>query len=79
MKPFGCQDMTAMEVAEAVQLYLDGGGARQIAAEYKRHPVTVRRLVRELGLYRGPRHVYRGPRAYLVQRMLASYPPELHP
>lgn len=79
MKPSGCPDMTAIEVAEAIQLYLDGALLRQVAAEYGRHFTTIDRLLRGLAITRRPRHKYRGPRAYLVKRMLASYPPELHP
>lgn len=78
MKPVGCRDMTAMEWAQAVQLYLDGATAAEVAAEYGRHRSTISNFIRDAGLRHG-RRFYKGPRARLVAKMLANYPPELHP
>lgn len=78
MKSHDSPYMTAMEWAEAVQLYLDGATAAEVAAEYRRHKSTIFNILKAAGLARG-RRFYKGPRHRLVARMLASYPPELHP
>lgn len=79
MKPHGCQDMDAEECAIAIQLFLDHARYPEIAAELKRAPVTIARIVKQVGLSRGRRPLYRGPRQYRVDRLLASYPPEMRP
>jgi hypothetical protein len=79
MKPFGCRNMTAMEVAEALQLYIDGALLRLIAAEYGRRINTIHLLAKGAGVKRGHAFRTRGPRAYLIERMLAHYPAEMWP
>lgn len=77
MKQKGCTDVSLEDWALAVQLYRDQVRVAEICKVIGRSHMTVRRMVRQAGL--GPRHYYRGPRQYLVNRMLAQYPPELHP
>lgn len=78
MRPKGSVNMTAEEVAIALQLYLDGVIVRVIALEFSRHRTTIEKLIAGAGLKRGHRR-YRGPRGYLVERLILSYPPELRP
>ncbi len=70
MKPVGCKDMSADECALALQLYLDGAVARRIAPEVGRARITVERIVRRTFGRLGRRRVYRGPRSYLVDKLM---------
>lgn len=79
MKPAGCKDMTLDEVAIALQLYMDGAIVRVIAAEFGRHRGTIEKLIARAHLQRGHNFRTKGPRDYLVRRLLLSYPPEMRP
>lgn len=62
--------MTVDECAIALQLYRDGALQRQITAELGREASIIGRVVYGAGLKRGHRFRTRGPRAYLVDRLM---------